>query len=73
MRRRVMQRAAQSSDVSEAGAAVLEHQLAARKPFAKEEMPMVVNVDAASEDGVRRGLAEIGARLAAREEALAPH
>jgi len=73
LRRRVMQRAARSSEVSEAGAAVLEHQLAARNPFAKEEMPMVANVDTASEDGVRRGLAEIGARLAAREEALAPH
>ncbi len=73
MRRRVMQRAAQSSDASDAGAAVLEHQLAARKPFAIEEMPTVVRVDTAGEDGIARGLDALAARLTAREEALAPH
>lgn len=73
MRRRVMQRAVQSSDASDAGAAVLEHQIVASRPFAKVEIPIVVKVDTASEHGVARGLAEIEARLAARGDALALH
>jgi hypothetical protein len=69
LRRRVTERAARASDASDAGAAVLEHQLAAGQPLAQEEESIAVTVDTASEDGVRRGLDAI----AAREEALAPH
>jgi len=73
LRRRVSERAARARDASDAGAAVLDHQLAAGQPLAQEEEAIAVRVDTASEDGIRRGLDAIAARFAAREETLAPH
>ena len=73
LRQRVGGRTARSSDASDAGAAVLERQLAASQPLAQDEDAITVRVDTASEDGVRRGLDAIAARLAAREEVDAPH
>ena len=73
LRKRVAERAARQSDASDAGAAVLEHQLEASEPFAQAEREFAVTVDTAGEDGVRRGVDAIAARLAAREEAHTPH
>jgi aminoglycoside phosphotransferase family enzyme/predicted kinase len=73
LRRRVAERAAGQRDASDAGVAVLEHQRAASEPFSQEERDIAVTVDTSGEDGVRRGLDAIAARLAAREEAHASH
>jgi predicted kinase len=73
LRRRVRLREAASADASEAGAAVLEHQLAAAQPLAQDELATAVSVDTGGEASMRAGLDAVAARLAAGEGAHAPH
>ena len=63
---RVVRREAAQSDVSEAGAAVLESQLAAREPLAPEELGCAVLIDTdAGEAAIAAATAAIATRLAA--------
>jgi len=73
LRRRVIERHSGARDASDAGAAVLEHQLAIAQPFTLEEQAAAVTVDTTGGDRIGRALDALAARLAAREEALAPH
>ena len=73
VRRRVLQRETRSTDASDAGAAVLEHQLAASQPLTQPEQAMAVSVDTDSDAAMRRGLDALAARLATEEDALTPH
>jgi predicted kinase len=50
LRQRLRQRAAQRHEVSEAGLAVLDHQLATREPLADTEQCHVVSVDGVAPD-----------------------
>ncbi len=50
LRQRLRQRAAQQHEVSEAGLAVLDHQLATREPLADAEQRHVLSVDGAAPD-----------------------
>jgi hypothetical protein len=70
LRRRVAARLAHANDASEASAAVLERQFAARQPLAQDEESIAVTVDTASEDGVRRGLDAIARRYPTRSSAV---
>ena len=73
LRRRVIERQSGAGDASDAGAAVLEHQLAIAQPFTPQELAIVVAVETTGEDRIARALDALAASLAAREEALAAH
>ncbi|MEW6690372.1 MAG: AAA family ATPase, partial [Pseudomonadota bacterium] len=67
---RVAGREARARDASDAGIAVLEHQIATWQPLAAGEREHAVAVDTGSAASLGRGLEQIAARLAAGEQAL---
>jgi predicted kinase len=73
LRQRVAGRAARADDASEAGIAVLEHQLARAEALAPDEEAIAVTLDTATADGLQRGVEAIVARLAAEADTHAAH
>ena len=73
LRARVTRRSVQAKDASEAGVPVLERQFASPQPFTTDEAAATVCVNTGSEDGLRRGIETVAARLARREAALTAH
>lgn len=64
LRARVLQREMRGTDASEAGVAVLEHQLATQQIFSPDEMRDVIEVDATQESIPAKVLARIQSALA---------
>ena len=73
LRRRVAQRAARAADASDAGVAVLEHQLAGDGRLAPDEAALAVTLDTETEAGARAGVDAVAARLAAQGEPVGLH
>jgi hypothetical protein len=73
LRRRVAQRAARAADASDAGVAVLEHQLAGDGRLAPDEAALAVTLDTETEAGARAGVDAVAARLAAEGEPIGLH
>jgi predicted kinase len=73
LRRRVAEREARAADASEAGIAVLEHQLAGDGRLAPDEAALALTLDTETEAGARAGVEAVAARLAAEGEAIGLH